>query len=259
MSPKPPQPPMVTANVTLSVGGKPLSGQYTVPSGRATARDLLPAARQMIGQLVEMAVRDVEAAGETISCCKGCGACCRQLVPIAPAEARLIRDLVESMPEPRRTEIRRRFATAREKLAAAGMLDALLEPATYDGSLRELGLAYFGLGVPCPFLEEESCSIHSDRPIACREYLVTSPAGICATPNPQGVRKVPVKGNVVRAIMELEGAASAVGRVKWVPLAVAVEWAERHHEPAETRTGPEMLTTFFGSLSRKKLDLPYGA
>jgi Fe-S-cluster containining protein len=248
---------MITASVTLSVGGKPLSGRYTVPSGRATARDLLPAARQMIGQLVDMAVQEVEAAGETISCRKGCGACCRQLVPIAPAEARLMRELVESMPEPRRTEIRQRFAAAREKLAAAGMLDALLEPATYEGSLRKLGLAYFGLGIACPFLEAESCSIHPDRPIACREYLVTSPAEICATPNPQGVRKVPVKGNVVRAVMELEGATT--GRVNWVPLVVALEWAERHPQPAETRTGPEMLKEFFGSLSRKKLDLPYGA
>jgi hypothetical protein len=33
---------------------------------------------------------------------------------------------------------------------------------------------YFLQGVACPFLEAESCGIHPDRPLACREYLVTS-------------------------------------------------------------------------------------
>ena len=41
--------------------------------------------------------------------------------------------------------------------------------------MRILGREYFQLGIPCPFLEEESCSIYHDRPITCREYLVTSP------------------------------------------------------------------------------------
>jgi Fe-S-cluster containining protein len=36
--------------------------------------------------------------------------------------------------------------------------------------------------MPCPFLEDESCSIHPDRPLVCREYLVTSPAELCAGP-----------------------------------------------------------------------------
>ncbi len=43
---------------------------------------------------------------------------------------------------------------------------------------------YFHLGIACPFLEDESCSIHADRPISCREYLVTSPAVNCADPKP---------------------------------------------------------------------------
>ena len=44
----------------------------------------------------------------------------------------------------------------------------------------------------CPFLEEESCSIHPDRPLVCREYLVTSPAELCAGPTQEGVTPVAV-------------------------------------------------------------------
>ena len=45
-----------------------------------------------------------------------------------------------------------------------------------------LGLKYFALGIPCPFLEEERCTIHEIRPLRCREYLVVSPAEHCAHP-----------------------------------------------------------------------------
>ena len=48
------------------------------------------------------------------------------------------------------------------------------------------------MGVPCPFLEDESCSIHPERPLVCREYLVTSPAALCAGPTQEGVTPVAV-------------------------------------------------------------------
>ena len=121
-------------------------------------------------------VKTAEKSGKSISCKAGCGACCRQLVPITPTEAYNLRDLIESLPEPRRSDIRARFAEARRKLDEAGLLEKLLHPETVGDELRAVGMEYFRLGIACPFLEAESCSIYPDRPIACREYLVTSPA-----------------------------------------------------------------------------------
>ena len=84
------------------------------------------------------------------------------------------------MPEPRRTEVRARFADAVAKIEAAGLLP---EARAFDSLPDEQYLAlhprYFALQIACPFLEDESCSIYSQRPLVCREYLVTSPAEYC--------------------------------------------------------------------------------
>jgi hypothetical protein len=59
-----------------------------------------------------------------------------------------------------------------------------------DSQFDELGHLYFEPAIACPFLEDESCSIHPDRPLACREYLVSSPASACAHPSPESIERV---------------------------------------------------------------------
>src|SRR5262245_55056627 len=116
----PPQPPeTVTATVELSHTDWNLRTQVTVPTGPTRLIQLLPLVQSLADAVVGAAV---EAQGEPISCKKGCGACCRQLVPIAEVEARRLRDLVNDFPEPRRSQVRARFAEARRRLDAAGLL-----------------------------------------------------------------------------------------------------------------------------------------
>lgn len=56
------------------------------------------------------------AGGRVVSCRKGCGACCRQLVPLAWSEAYQPGELVNALPEPRRTDC----LTARPAVQATG-------------------------------------------------------------------------------------------------------------------------------------------
>jgi Fe-S-cluster containining protein len=246
----------ITANVDLTVGAHRLRMGLSVPLGLIDAADLLPVARAITNAVVECATQDAAANGEQVSCKKGCGACCRQLVPIVPVEARQIRDLVETLPEPRRSEIRGRFAAARSRLQEAGLLDLLLEPENWPVERSEqLGLQYFSLGIPCPFLEEESCSIHADRPLACREYLVTSPAEECARPSRDKVRclKLPLK--VSGALARVSQDPNLPSR-PWVPLIVATEWADRHPGMAPPSPGPELFRRFFEKVTGKDLPPP---
>jgi Fe-S-cluster containining protein len=203
-------------------------------------------------RVVDAAVNTVAEQGQQISCKKGCGACCRQLVPIAEVEARQLRDLVEDLPEPRRSLIRTRFADARRRLAGAGLLEKLLAPETWDeGDGRLLGLSYFRLGIACPFLQEESCSIYADRPSACREYLVTSPAENCARPTPETVQCVKMPLKVWTALARFDEVPPTARFIRWVPLILALEWAETHPEEPPPRPGPELLRELFEHLSRK--------
>src|SRR5262245_2517898 len=134
----------VTGTVELSVAGRRLSLEMRVPAGRTRAAALLPLYRAMADGVVETAAPAAEASGGTISCSNGCGACCRQLVPISAIEARRLRTLVDEMPAARREVIRERFSAARAKLDRAALLTTLTEPGeSSDAELHALGLAYF--------------------------------------------------------------------------------------------------------------------
>jgi hypothetical protein len=94
---------LVTANIELASPDWEMRFQVGVPEAPIAATELLPLAQNLSNAIVDATVREIETRGGKISCCKGCGACCRQLVPISEVEARYIAELVESLPEPRQS------------------------------------------------------------------------------------------------------------------------------------------------------------
>lgn len=249
---QPAAPSEITAEVELALAGGTLHCRLTVPAERTSPVALLPVFRALAENIIVLATQEQEREGFPITCKNGCGACCRQLVPISASEARRIRDYIEELPEERRAEIRRRFGAARERLDEAGMLPRL---ASGEGLprevLRSLGLDYFRLGIPCPFLEDESCSIYAERPIACREYLVTSPAENCAALSSKTVACVPLAGRVSSALMRAE-LARGDSTDRWLALALAPEWADSHPDLPRPRPGPDLLRDLFKELTGEK-------
>ena len=49
-------------------------------------------------------------------------------------------------------------------------------------TLERVSQWYEGLDMPCPFLEDHSCSIYSDRPFSCREHFMTGASQMCNSP-----------------------------------------------------------------------------
>jgi Fe-S-cluster containining protein len=226
----------VSVRVGLKVWDDQVEMELTLPTGPARLESLLPVFQRVADGFVDIAVQRASAEGRAVSCRKGCGACCRQLVPISEVEARRIGRLVEELPEPRRQEIRTRFECARERLSDAGLLPKLEDRESFaDGDALSFGRTYFQLGIPCPFLEDESCSVHADRPIACREYLVTSPAANCADPKPGVIDMVELPGKVWTALARADSAGRASRFIAWVPLVLAPDWAATHPDASEPR------------------------
>ncbi len=215
---------------------------------------MLPLVQSLANSVIGAAVQGVADEGKTVSCKAGCAACCRQVVPIAESEARRIRDLVNDLPEPRRTVIRERFAEARRRLVAAGLWQQMDDRAAWpDGeSYNRFGMAYFNQGVACPFLEDESCSIHPDRPVSCREYLVTSPAAHCANPSAQTIEIVPLPAKVWTALARLDPMPPGAKFIRWVPLVQAPDWADAHPEEPTERPGTEWLKELLDHLTNRK-------
>jgi Fe-S-cluster containining protein len=244
----------ISVNVELSGPDWSLRTTLLVPKEPIAPERMLPLFFLFADAVVGSAAKSVEQSGENISCKKGCGACCRQLVPISETEARWIHDIIERLPSGRRTEIRTRFAEARRRLSEAGLLDQLLHPETWtEGEGWSIAMSYFRLGIPCPFLENESCSIHADRPVKCREYLVTSPAEHCRKPTANTIKMVDLPFRVWTAMARLNNDSSTGGKIPWVPLVLALEWTDNHPQQPVPRYGHEVLQRFFEILSRKSM------
>jgi Fe-S-cluster containining protein len=235
----------------ISIGGCNIQLSCSVPAGPATVADFLPLLQILDDKIVASAEADVQQQGKCISCQKGCGACCRQLVPLSPADARHIARLVDDMPGPRKSEILGRFAAARKKLEATGFWDKLNDrPHWPESDVSQIGVEYFRLGIACPFLEDESCSIHRDRPLTCREYLVTSPAENCASPSGESIDCVPLPAKVWLSAARAQSNPSEGDRyLRWIPLIQALDWAAENQAEPAAKTGPELLRQLIEGLA----------
>jgi Fe-S-cluster containining protein len=222
-----------TATLRLAVGELRIAHPITVPNAAVAASDVVPALQGLVNAVVSEAEM-----GKAISCRKGCGACCRQLVPISRTEGERLLQLVEGMPAERRVRLRARFAAAEEAIDRAGLKER------GGRTDRELSTAYFALRIACPFLEDESCSIHAERPLVCREYLVTSPAELCAGPQQEGVTPVPVP-KLSLAARKLQD-----DNDDWLPLAQLMSWARTRPRTSSKRTGPEWIQRFLARIGR---------
>lgn len=173
---------METRAVEMTTPDGVLRGKIAIKAAPIPLAGLVPAAYELTNALVRYACDREEHAGLTISCRAGCGACCRQMVPLSPPEAFYLMDVIESLEPQRRSEVAERFNRIVAVLEERGMIEQLLDPQITDEPVLPIARQYFALHVACPFLVDESCSIHTHRPVACRDFNVTSPAARCANP-----------------------------------------------------------------------------
>jgi Fe-S-cluster containining protein len=172
------------------------------------------------------------------------------VVPVSQPEARQIQQLLEELPPARRAELELRFAAARERLARTDLGERMAHADQLDDAARQqLAVDYFHMGVACPFLEDESCSIYADRPLVCREYLVTTPATNCAQPTVEPVIRIKVAGRISVALGQLEPT-TPERSVWWLPLILAPDWAAAHPDEPPARPAFDVLRDLLGWLKR---------
>jgi Fe-S-cluster containining protein len=231
-------------NLEFTAFGRTIEATVSVPREDLRMTDLLPLLFSFSNALVMIGEDVARAAGKPVSCRAGCGACCRQLVPVSEPEALHLAELVRALPPERATLVRERFRAALETLCA-GLAGRLRDPdanKTLD-QRRELGLEYFRAGVPCPFLENESCSIYEQRPLSCREYLVSSPAENCKRPTAETIWMVPVPAKLSE-LLYCFGDGAGNDRSRWVPLVLALEWAEEQKAEPPRWPAPKLFENF---------------
>lgn len=233
-------PPALASKVVhLTVGGKPVELNISATTAPVPARAMLPLFRSLSDAFTGLSEELARSRGQAVSCRKGCAACCRQIVPLTEVEAVELALIVSRMPEPRRAEVLRRFDAARLQLARVGLLDQLrnVDQAPIADQAA-FGLAYFQEAIACPFLEDEACIIHADRPLACREFQVVSSPEHCSHPQEARTVRTEVLADVSSAVRSLQmSTASRPGR--WIPLLLAIDWAAAHGREEATRPGTQ--------------------
>lgn len=154
-----------------------------LPQTEITAHEFLPTAFAIADAVVSHSSNTLAAMGKPIKCGPGCGACCSQLVPVSEYEAAHLANVVRTMPPAQRSRVINRFTRAIASLDEAGLISHLTDTFANEAhdwrKVLDLKKQYWGLNIPCPFLEDGSCSIHPHRPLACRQYLVTSDSAHC--------------------------------------------------------------------------------
>lgn len=233
--------PQIEMTLRWHAGDKELPLELSLPAQAVEPQAILPALRQLVNDVVAASVEALENHGRHVTCKAGCGACCRQLVPIADFEAHAIAALIERMPEERRAHVRRRFAEAERQLAAARPLDEII--AALNGDDRyDFAVDYFSYGVACPFLEDESCSIYPDRPLICREYLVHTPVEHCSKVGEHGIGVVPIN-RASKALFRLSTMHDKPSERR-VPLSLVPYWTSRNPANYPTTNGADWMMRF---------------
>lgn len=224
----------IGVHVRLTLAGREIEAAVPVPAGPVRQRDLLPIFRRLADTVVTLASDDSTLVGRPVSCRAGCGACCRQMVPIAESEAFALQQLVQAMTPERRRRVEDNVAFAIKQLGEGGLIDLLRRGSSLAlEQLAAMDIDYFHRHIPCPFLEDESCSIYDHRPLACREFLVTSPPENCAHPTADQIQQLALPTKPSSALTD--------NNREWLPLILALEYAATHQEPAPVNAGPELL------------------
>ncbi len=234
------------ANVSLSL---------PVPQGPVTLPQALPAVFALADAVFAHSARALADMGKAIACGPGCGVCCNHLVPISIAEAVHVAGVVASLPAARLAEVESRFRCSVAALDSKGLLHDLVhgfsERIHEKGLLEELQRRYWQAEIPCPFLENGSCSIHAHRPVICRQYSVTSQPKHCADPyGPgQGLEKILHPLDLGAAIASFDGARATPTRA--VPLTLTLLMKKKlAATPFPRVPGPEMLSRLLNYAAR---------
>lgn len=220
--------------VSLETPAGRITTEVSVPTGAVPVTAIVPLMRSLGQEAQQLEEARTLARGESISCRKGCAACCRMLVPLSVPEAFALQASIERLSDEKQRHLRARLDDAKQLLHTHQLWTALEEVSESssppsDEALEPLNRAYYALRMPCPFLDQEQCSIYEDRPAACRELLVTSPADLCHDMTNTQIRPLPVSLRISTALgllwADLTGTAARL-----IPLPVALDWALRHQE-----------------------------
>ncbi len=215
----------------LNILGEELFVTFNVEDKCAKLADIVPLARMLSTKIALKVLDRLRTEGEKVPCGKGCSACCNYVVPLSIPEVFRLREEMQSMPEQLKD-----LVTGRCLDSAKQILDGVDE----KFKANEVGEWYGGLGISCPFLADGLCLLYSQRPMACREHIVTGSAQFCEIGCAEDPKVVNMSVSVLESIGELAAELEG-GDVEAVMLPFVFAWSEENKERGEQRWPVEVM------------------
>ena len=159
--------------ISIDTGLKSVPLQILVPDRDARLSEIVPLAQAICTRLTEAVTESLDA---PITCKKGCPACCHYLVALSVPEIHYLQEILSQMSKDYHVSILHACLKSAKKI----LHNTAEKPEMSENTeLNLISRWYEGLNSPCPFLSGKSCDIYEHRPLACREYMVTSSSLYC--------------------------------------------------------------------------------
>jgi len=231
----------------LVVAGKTVQFHINVAAKQATLADIVPLARRLSTKLTNLFLGSLRENGQSVPCRKGCSACCSYLIPLSIPEVFRLRGELLAMPADYSRGILRACLDTAEKILDSRSQTTYLESFSESGQsqISQMSKWYAGLKLACPFLSDGLCMLYEQRPLACREHLITGSSFFCqpdhgGEPN---VAAMPI--SVLEAVGQLTAELEGLD-IEAVMLPLAFPWAQ-NNLPRMDHTWPAvtMVERFF--------------
>lgn len=233
---------MKIIGLEFNVLDEPVDLHIAVADRQATLADIVPLARKLATKLALVVLDKLKNEGKIVPCRKGCSACCSYLTPLSVPEVFCLRQEVLAMPADQgRTVLKSCLETAKKILENWPGKFETNELTKINGQSRHSDISrwYAGLELLCPLSSDGLCTAYQQRPIACREHLVTGSVLSCNAKKTDELQVVQTPVSILEALAQLT-AELEQSTVEAVMLPLALPWAQENLERAN-QTWPAVM------------------
>lgn len=222
----------------IEIPGEVVYFRIGIEDKQARLSDIVQLARTISNKLVLTVLDGVSKNGQSITCCKGCSACCSYLIPLSVPEAFRLREELLSLPANKSNQILNSCFDTAERILdnRPPTLSLKNSPKSAQSQTGLISKWYSGLKLACPFLSDGLCMLYEQRPLACREHIVSGSAILCQTSHKGDPNVVPMPVSILEALSQLT-AELEQSDIEAVMLPFAFAWAQDNLHRAE-RTWP---------------------
>jgi len=224
-----------TINFELDIIGRTTRFSICVMQKQAKLSDIIPLARKLSTKLAIITLNNLHSNGIFVPCRKGCSACCNYLIPLSVPEAFRLREEVLAMPTEQSRDVLQSFLDTAKIILneKPKIFKANESPETNcQTQLIELSKWYASLKLTCPFLSNNLCTLYEQRPVACREYIVTGSALLCNDELSDESQTVQMPISILDGLGQLAAELEQTD-IEAVMLPLALPWVQENIERSE--------------------------